>query len=279
MIPNSSYDVIKSCSCHLFLFFLNFQVLFKWCSYCFPQVVWSCDLRVHVACSFYFLLFFCSLCAHQIRIFIWCLLILAMWSRAFRVQMMPTHFAHLHNWVPVGIDHCHNLCPNNIQLQAHDLTMSETLTSAMSHPFHSINPSIHLVSCSVLNLTTSTCILWYTWFLSGLKLLTCDLLWLHVSPTCNSPNSPTQNHSHVLSVFIPISFHFSLVVLTINMMRKPGWFPHHKLPPIYLCLSIPLLHPTEHLWSSQTSTLSAASSNPRKGGIGPRGKESITNLK
>jgi len=76
---------LKSCSCNLFQIFPNFQVLFKSCSGYFCQMQWSCDPRVPVACSCYFFLFFCSLCAHGIRILIWCLLIWLLWSYDVRV--------------------------------------------------------------------------------------------------------------------------------------------------------------------------------------------------
>jgi len=51
MWSQGSSAVLKSCSCNLFQFFLNFQVLFKWCSCYFLQLQWSCDLRVQVMCS------------------------------------------------------------------------------------------------------------------------------------------------------------------------------------------------------------------------------------
>jgi len=51
MWSQGSSAVVKSCHCNLFQIFLNFLVLFKWCSCSSPQVVWSCDLRVQMLCS------------------------------------------------------------------------------------------------------------------------------------------------------------------------------------------------------------------------------------
>ena len=48
---------ISRCSCNLFQFIPNFQVLFGSCSCYFPQVQWSCDLRVQVVCQVMFLEF------------------------------------------------------------------------------------------------------------------------------------------------------------------------------------------------------------------------------
>jgi len=90
-------QVVWSCYCNLFQIFLNFQLLFKWCSCYFPHVQWSYDLRVHVvyskSCSCNLFQFFLNF---QV-LFKWCScsFLQVMWSCDLRGQVACSKDVHI----------------------------------------------------------------------------------------------------------------------------------------------------------------------------------------